>query len=235
MSVGRATLSDMSGQERTFQSPAPVYDVAVQSLGEHARALVYFDVSTGTPLPVRIEIDLVPDTKTTPHHLSRTKRARLVDAFTRSHGRRKRASTTGLTSADVRGVNLTEAAGAVMSQLSANDRRDEEAFLANLDTTALDPQALGYRRQLDLDADVERALASLVFERLCKEGQADPVAKLADLMTGGDHQRARNVISAARRRGYLTTGFSGRSGGHTLPALDDLLESLRGQTDGGTR
>ena len=78
----------------------------------------------------------------------------------------------------------------------------------------------------------ERCWVALRYEQLVMEGQSNPTQLIAEEVYGGNKIRARNVVSAARKDGWLTPATQGKPFGEATEkalqfeaiAADDMEE-----------
>lgn len=86
---------------------------------------------------------------------------------------------------------------------------------------------LSFRRPQDLEAAIQRANVAIRYEQLILEGVPAPTQRIATEFFGGDETKARNVVSAARRAGFLTEATPGQPGGRTTKKCQDFSRAAR--------
>ena len=83
-----------------------------------------------------------------------------------------------------------------------------------------------FRRPQDRQAAIERAKVAIRYEELVLTGETEPTRQIGDEFFHGDTVKARNVVAAARKAGFLTSSTPGTAGGRTTKKLHDFWKAL---------
>ncbi len=83
-----------------------------------------------------------------------------------------------------------------------------------------------FRRPQDQRAAIERAKVAIRYEELILKGEAEPTRQIGDEFFQGDTTKARNVVAAARKAGFLTSPPPGTAGGRTTKKLHEFWTAL---------
>lgn len=176
---------------------------------------LYLDCSGPTEVPV--ELTMTTDASPSPRHL----RDRL-DAWTPP------ANPSPLTAAAIRGVRVGELVaefrriGAV-----ADDASTVFDFKPVVSIASPIGKRFGFKSAGQFATQASRAMAAWAYEVAVRSGRPHPIKFVAEAMCDGDEREAHNLVSAARRSGYLTKGTPGRAGGHLTPEGRALVDALR--------
>jgi hypothetical protein len=119
-----------------------------------------------------------------------------------------------------------ENAETVISPETLNRTRHELRSLGDLDDIEWPKGGYaGFRRKIDLKAAFDRALAANLYELALADGEAAPTQDVAQVL-GIAPTAARDLISRARRDGYLSAGSQGRRGGVLTQEGLDVMNAV---------
>lgn len=216
--------------------------VAHVPLGTHS-ALVFFDTSSGQPVPKEVRItssDVLPDLATAlkgwqptgsgalaTSHLRNLNLGALQREWNVTYGQQDRSRRM---SEGYKGeAYCTKCHRKSASDLKSVKKRGHfppghcPMCGLELPDDALDtgkPSEWTFRRPQDRQAAIERCAVAIRYEELTYQGKDNPTQVIAQEMFNGDIVRARNVVAAARQSDWLTPALPGRAFGEaTAKAL----------------
>jgi len=183
---------------------------------EKISAYLYVSIVDGIEIPLQLQVNTAP-------LLDRKALLPMVQSWEPS------ATDKPLTVRAIRGVPV--------AKMLAESRRIDEATSKDTEVFGFNPvisfhfedgQKLGFKSPTAFVAAVSQAGAAVTYHTAILRGITTPTKEVARVMCNGDARKARNLINAARRNGYLTKGDKefGRSSSHATEQALQLVQEL---------
>jgi len=180
-------------------------------------AYLFLSIVDGLEIPLQLQVNTAPP-------LDRTALFEMFQSWEPS------ATDKPLTVRAIRGVPV--------AKMLAESRRIDEATSKDREEFGFNPvrsfhfedgRKLGFKSNAAFIAAVEQASAAVAYQLAIQQGVATPTKEVAKVLCDGDARKARNLITAARRNGYLTKGDkdSGRSYSHASKQAFDLIDAIQ--------
>jgi len=140
-----------------------------------------------------------------------------------------------LTVRAIRGIPVTKMlAESRRVQQAQENEVDLLGFIPEISISMGDGAVLGFSSLADFAASIEQLTTAIGYTAAIGNGAINPVRVVADSQFDGDLQKARNLLSTARRNNFLTRGEkgSGRLQGQLTPKANDFIKALKDLKEG---
>ena len=132
--------------------------------------------------------------------------------------------------------------GVPVAKMLAESRRIDDATSKDSEEFGFNPvrsfhfedgRKLGFKSNSAFFAAIDQAYSAVIYDLALQQGIATPMKEVAKVLCDGDARRARNLITAARRNGYLSKGDkdSGRSSSHASKQAFNLIDAIQQDID----
>jgi hypothetical protein len=179
-------------------------------------ALIYALLSEGNEIPLQVAVTTAP-------FPDGTALSKMLDAW------QPPSEAVPLTVRAMRGVPVGKML-AESRRITRENFKESElfGFVPTISFSSEDGTRIGFKNLTQFANAVRQVRAAVLYEYAVTEGRSDPAILVAERMCEGDVRKAKNLIVAARRNGYLTSGqkASGRVQGQLTPEGKHLIDLL---------